>query len=164
MTAGRVSAARTVSRLVAILAPVALLAGCGQSNSSRALSLDQLPLLPGSKIVARAQQCDKGANAYCALEAVIVDARFKNSQELVDAEHDWVHNAGWNGVTADTGNERAAESPGHRYRVTYATASGDLTGIDLGWIKRSRTIAYALSKSLFAHAPAMSILLETGES
>jgi hypothetical protein len=150
--------------LVAVLVPVAVVAGCGTGGGSKPPTLDKLPLLPGSKVVAQAHQCDKGANAYCALEVVIVDQRFKNSKQLVDAEHDWVHSAGWNGVTADTGNERAAESPGHKYRVTYATASGDLTGIDLGWIKRSRKIAVALSRSLFAHAPAMSVLLEFGES
>jgi hypothetical protein len=160
MTAGRVRALWT---LLAVAVPIAVLSGCGSGGSSQALSLGNVPLLPGSTVVAHAQQCDKGANAYCAMEAVVVNPRYKNSKQLVDAEHNWVHGAGWRGVTADTGNERAAESPGHKYRVTYATASGDLTGIDLGWIKRSRSIARALSKTLFARAPAMSLLLEAGE-
>ena len=45
---------------------------------------------------------------------------------------------GWTGANADTGQQRAADSPGHKLRLTYAPAAGDLQGIDLGWIKRSR--------------------------
>jgi hypothetical protein len=158
----------TASRVItAALAPIALigaLAGCGPGGTGKAPALENVPLLPGAKIVARSHECDKGANPYCALALVVVDPRFKNSDQLVSAEHDWVHAAGWRGVTADTGDENAAESPGHEYRVTYATASGDLKGIDLGWIHRSKKIAKALSHSLFAHASAMSVLLEHGES
>jgi hypothetical protein len=157
----------TAGRVIAVLAPIAMiagLAGCGPGATGSAPPLEQLPLLPGAKVVARSQQCDKGANPYCALELVIVDGRFKTSDQLVTAEHKWVHAAGWRGVTADTGDERAAESPGHKYRITYATASGDLKGVDLGWIHRSKKIAYALSRSLFSHDSAMSVLLEAGES
>jgi hypothetical protein len=161
MTAGRVS---TIARIFAAAATVTVLAGCGAAGTGTAPSADRLPLLPDAKIVAQAQQCDKGANPYCALELVVVDSDFKNSTDLVKAEHALVHSKGWRGVTADTGDEDAAESPSHAYRVTYGTASGDLTGIDLGWIHRSRKIAVALSKSLFAHDSAMSVLLEAGES
>ena len=48
--------------------------------------------------------------------------------------------------------------------MTYATAYGDLKGIDLGWIKRSRTITLALSRALFDRASAMSVMLEVGSS
>jgi hypothetical protein len=145
------------------LAAVAAVAGCGASGQ-QAPAASQLPLLRGARIVAQSHQCDKGANAYCATELVVVDEDYKNSNDLVNAEHDLIHQAGWNGVTADTGNENAAESPGNKYRVTYSTASGDLTGIDLGWIHRSKKIAYALSRSLFAHQTAMSMLLQAGEA
>jgi hypothetical protein len=161
MTAGRVS---TIVRVIAFLAPAAALAGCGASATGTAPPVHALPLLPGARIVAQAQECDKGANPYCSLELVVVDPDFKSSGDLLKAEHTLVHAKGWRGVTADTGDENAAESPGHKYRVTYGTASGDLTGIDLGWIHRSRKIAVALSKTLFAHDSAISMLLEAGES
>jgi hypothetical protein len=149
----------TVARVVAVLAPIALLAGCGPGGTGSAPTANQLPLVPGAKIVAQAQRCDKGAT-----ELVVVASQYRTSEALVSAEHRLVHSAGWRGVTADTGDERAAESPGHKYRVTYATASGDLKGIDLGWIHRSKRIAYALSRQLFAHSSAMSVLLEAGET
>jgi hypothetical protein len=72
--------------------------------------------------------------------------------------------SGWTGADADSGEQRAADSPGHKLRVTYATAYGDLKGIDLGWIKRSRKLTLALSRAIFDHAAAMSMLLEVGAS
>jgi hypothetical protein len=157
----------TVGRVSAIGLPALLvlgLAGCGSVKGAPPPTADQLPLVPGAKIVEQATQCDKGSNAFCALELVVVDPRFKTSVDLVNAEHDFVHKAGWAGLGADTGNERAAESPGHKLRVTYATANGDLTGIDLGWIHRSRRIAVALSRTLFDHSSAMSVELDQGSS
>jgi hypothetical protein len=159
MTVGRVSAAIGLPALLALA-----VAGCGSVKGAPPPTIDQLPLVAGAKVVEQATQCDKGANAFCALEAVVVDSRFKTSEDLVNAEHDVVHKAGWGGLGADTGNERAAESPGHKLRVTYATANGDLTGIDLGWIHRSRRIAVALSRTLFDHTPAMSVELDPGSS
>ena len=95
---------------------------------------------------------------------MVVAPRFTTSEDLVNAEHDLVHGEGWAGVSADTGDERAAESPGHKLRVTYATAYGDLKGIDLGWIHRRSQIARALSQALFDHASAMSVELDLGSS
>jgi hypothetical protein len=164
MTAGSVSSLSRLARLVAVLTPIVALAGCGPGGTGQAPPVQQLPLVPGAKIVAQARQCDRGANSFCALELVVVDSQFKSSDDLVTAEHRLVHSVGWRGVTADTGDERAAESPGHKYRVTYATASGDLKGVDVGWIHRSRKIAIALSRALFAHSSTMSVLLEAGES
>jgi hypothetical protein len=158
MTVGRVSAIGLPALLVLALA------GCGSVKGAPPPTADQLPLVPGAQIVEQSTQCDKGANAFCALELVVVDPRFKTSEDLVNAEHDVVHKAGWAGLGADTGNERAAESPGHKLRVTYATANGDLTGIDLGWIHRSRRIAVALSRTLFNHSTAMSVELDQGSS
>ncbi len=158
MTVGRVSVLGFSACLLVALT------GCGSVKGAPPPALDQLPLVPGAKVVQQATQCDKGANAFCALEVVVVDPSFKTSEGLVNAEHDLVHKAGWAGLGADTGNERAAESPGHKLRVTYATANGDLTGIDLGWIHRSRQIAVALSRTLFNHASAMSVELDPGSS
>ncbi len=120
--------------------------------------------MPGAQIIAQATSCDKGANPFCALQLVVVDARYKTSEDLVNAEHDVVHKAGWPGLAAETGDERAAESPGHKLRVTYGTASGDLQGIILGWIHRRPKIAVALSRTLFNHATAMSVELDPGSS
>ena len=140
------------------------LAGCGASGSSRSLSLAQLPLVRGSAVVARSEQCDRGANAYCAIEAVIVNRGFTSSGALVVAEHQRLHKLGWSTAAGDNGRERAAESPGHKVRVTYATAFGDLLGWDMGWIKRPRPIALTLSHAMFDGAPAMSVMLEAGSA
>jgi hypothetical protein len=157
MSAGRLSAP-------ALAALILVLAGCGSRAGAGSPTLDQLPLVPGAKVVEQATQCDKGANAFCTLEVVVVDPRYKSSEDLVNAEHRVVHGAGWAGLGADTGDERAAESPHHKLRVTYATAYGDLKGIDLGWIHRSSKIARALSRTLFDHASAMSVQLDPGSS
>lgn len=157
MTARRVSA-------LAVSALAVALAGCGSGDGAAAPSASRLPLVRGARIVAQGTQCDKGANAFCSLELVVVGARFKTSEDLVNAEHDLVHAAGWAGVGGDTGDERAAVSPHHKLRVTYATAYGDLKGVDLGWIHRSPKIARALSRTLFDHASAMSVELDNGSS
>jgi hypothetical protein len=147
---------------MAALAVAAALVGCGQDSASRTPSASVLPLVPGAKIVVQAQNCDKGANAFCALQLVVVDSRLKNSNDLLSGEHRFLHARGWLGVGGDTGQQRAAESPGRKWRVTYATAFGDLQGIELGGIKRSRKITLALSRALFDRAAAISILLEAG--
>lgn len=118
----------------------------------------------GAKIITRVQRCDKGANAYCAEQLVVVGARYRTSIDLLKSEQDHLLKLGWSLVNGDTGSERAAESPGHKLRLTYATAYGDLTGIDLGWIKRAHPIALALSRTLFSQTSAISMMLEVGPS
>jgi hypothetical protein len=157
MTAGRVRAALAATAVLG-------LAGCAQGSHDRAPQARLLPLVPGSKIVAQSTQCDRGSSAYCALELVVVNPRYKTSVDLLAAEHKLIHARGWNGVTGDTGDENAAESPGRKYRVTYGLPDGDLRSIELGYIHRSRAIAYALSRTLFEHTPAMSVMLETGSA
>jgi hypothetical protein len=149
--------------LVAALAGGMLtLGGCGAGSSSSPLSIDQLPLVGGATVVTQARQCDRGANAYCAIEAVIAGHDYSSSGALVAAERRRLRTMGWSNVAGDNGKERAAESPGHRVRVTYATGSGDLLGVDLGWIKRPRGIALTLSRLMFSGTPAMSVMLEAG--
>lgn len=149
-----------VGRLVlALLALGAVLAGCG-SSGNQAPDLAQLPLVRGTSIVARATQCDQGSNAYCAVEIVLVGRSYKTSQDLLGVERERLVSLGWTREGADTGNEHAADSPRHKLRVTYSTALGDLTGIDLGWIKRPRPITLALSRSVFQRTPALSMMLE----
>ena len=141
-----------------------VLTGCGGGGPSSPLSLGQLPLVSGATVVAQTSQCDRGASAYCAIAAVVVDPRAASSGALVASEHQRLRKLGWVGSAGDNGNERAAASPGQKLRVTYATATGDLIGLDLGWIKRPRPIALTLSRLLFAQTPAMSVMLEVGSA
>jgi hypothetical protein len=147
---------------LALPALVAGLAGCGQTVGTRSPMLSQLPLVNGARIVARVDQCDRGASAFCAIELVVVSSRFRSSVDLVKQERNRLRRSGWTGVAPDDGQQRAAESPGQKLRITYATAEADLWGIDLGWIKRPQKITIGLSRTMFARSPAMSVLLEAG--
>ncbi len=156
MTARRLS--------LAVLALGLLLAGCGGSGTKHVPTVAHLPLVPGARIVTQVRRCDPGANAYCAWELVVVAPRYTSSDVLMVAERHHLLRLGWSTANAETGEQEAANSPGHRLRVTYATASGDLRGIDLGWIKRSQAVTMTLSRTMFEHTAAMSMLLETGPS
>ena len=112
--------------------------------------------------MAQARQCDNGSHAFCAIQAVIVDRRFTSSGAFVRSEHDHLHSLGWTTSAGDDGDEVAADSPGHKLRVTYATALDDLIGIDETWIKRPHAIGLKLSQTMFSGTPAMSIILEVG--
>jgi|GEM_PF-2213254 len=141
----------------------AALAACGGSGSSSAsVSLDRLPLLPGVRVITQARQCDRGANAFCAVELVVADRRYRSSGDLVTEEHRLLRRAGWADASGDFGSEQASDSPGHRLHLTYATALAELTGIDERWIKRPRGFALALSRQVFDRVPTMALMLETG--
>jgi hypothetical protein len=139
-----------------------LLAGCGNGGASKPLSVSQLPLIPGARVTTQSRQCDTGKNSFCAIEAVIVDPQASSSGALVDSEHRKLHSLGWTTSAGDNGNEVASDSPGHKLRITYATAMGDLIGLDEKWIKRPWPIWAALTQSMFNGTPAMSIMLEVG--
>ncbi|MBV9422048.1 MAG: hypothetical protein JOZ98_03985 [Solirubrobacterales bacterium] len=158
MTAGRLGLG------LALLVTAAALAGCGQSAKSRTPDVSQLPLVQGATVVTQVRECDKGANAFCAIELVVADRRYKTSDDLLLSEHHQLLSHGWSGAGGDTGNERAADSPGHKLRLTYATATGDLQGVELGQIKRPGKIWIALSHTLFDQVPALSMMLEVGNS
>ncbi len=149
-------------RLVLLPALLAALAGCGRQSSQKTPSLAALPLVSGARITAQVRRCDAGASSYCGLELVVVAPRYRSSTDLLSSEHRLLHQLGWAGANADTGEQRAAESPGHKLRVTYATALGDLIGWDERWIKRPYPIALALDRELIDRVPAMSIMLEVG--
>jgi hypothetical protein len=138
------------------------LAACGQQATTHSPTLSELPLVPGSTVVTQVHECDKGANAFCAIELVVLGPRFKSSADFVKAERDRLRRSGWSGVAPDDGQQRAAQSPGEKLRITYATAAADLLGIDLGWIKRPRPITMRLARTMFDRASAMSVLLEAG--
>jgi hypothetical protein len=159
-----------VARLRALVALTALaalgagVAGCGSSGARHRPGRQQLPLVHGANVVAKEHSCDRGKDAYCAIELVVVDRRYKTSTDLVEDEHAQLLSHGWTGGQGDFSQQKAADSPGHKLRVTYATASGDLRGVDLGTIQRPRGITLALSRVMFDQAPAMSIMLEVGAS
>ena len=143
----------------AVLATV-LLAGCGGRTGSPKLS--SLPLVSGTQVVKQVSRCNRGSNAYCAIELVVVGSKFASSRSLVLAERDQLRREGWIGASPYTGVELADESPHHKLRVTYATAADDLQGVELGWIQRPWPIIASLDGSLFQRASAMSVLLEVG--
>jgi hypothetical protein len=153
----------TAGRVVVAVALVALaLAGCGGNGGDRSPNLAKLPLAPGTQIVSRVHQCDRGSNAYCAIELVVVDPAWHDAGSLVFAEKRALVRKGWTADDAPIGDEQAAESPGDKLRVTYATAYADLKDIEIGWIKRSHTISVALSRTLFSGTAGMSVILEIG--
>jgi hypothetical protein len=75
-----------------------------------------------------------------------------------------LRNSGWTLAGGDTGTETAANSPGHKLRLTYSSAADDLQQIDLGVINRAWPITSALSSSMFDRAAAMSMMLEVGST
>ena len=117
---------------------------------------------PGSS--PRCAQCDQGSNAYCAIELVVVNGGYDSSDILVRAERRLLKKDGWSLAHGDTGGTSAANSPGHKLRLTFSTAAGDLQEIDLGGSTGRGQIVYALSSSMFARAAAMSMMLEIGSS
>jgi hypothetical protein len=149
-------------RLALAPALVAGLAGCGETTAPGSMSLAQVPLVNGARIVTQARQCDRGANAFCAIEAVVTAPRFSSSGALAASERRHLRKLGWAGAAGDDGDERAALSPDHKLRVTYSNATGDLIGIELGWIKRPWAIEWTLHQALINQTPVISIMLEAG--
>jgi hypothetical protein len=144
---------------------VLVLAACGQTGPGATPDIAHLPLAPGAKVATSTRLCDHGANAFCTIQLVVVGSSGSGgSGELMHSERKTLEQRGWSISNGDISDEKAAESPGHKLRLTYATASGDLKGIDLGWIQRSRVVALALSRAMFAHDPAISLMLETGSA
>jgi hypothetical protein len=140
------------------------LAGCGQGGGDKTPDSSKLPLVAGARILQQIRRCDPGANAFCALELVVVDPSYHSSLDFLAVEQHHLLTHGWTGASPPIGEERAADSPGHKLHITYATAYGDLKGIDLGWIHRTHRTAVALSHALFDHASTISVLLEMGPS
>lgn len=149
-------------RLSLVLLALVALAGCGSATPTRPVSLRQLPLVSGAQIISQTRECDTGSNGFCALEAVVVDHSAANSGALTAAEDHLLHRLGWKSSAGDDGDEVAANSPGQKLRVTFATAIDDLIGLDERWITRASSIKMALDRAMFDRTPAMSIMLEVG--
>jgi hypothetical protein len=155
---------RRLRLLPLLIALTAALAGCGQGGAHDAPALSKLPLVGGARIVSQVRRCDPGANAFCALEFVLVDPHYPTSTALLASERQSLRQRGWTSADGDFGQESAADSPGHQLRLTYGTAAAELEGIDLGWIQRTDTIARSLSGTMFDRAAAISLMLEAGSS
>jgi hypothetical protein len=143
-----------------VLACAVLLTACGGAVRRPRVAL--LPLVPGAHVVTSVRVCDKGATPYCALQLVIADSRYASSRQLVLAEQHLLRAHKWSGASGQTADELANESPGDKLRVTYATAFGDLKGVDLGWIGRTQQVQRSLSRQMFAGIAAMSAQLQAG--
>lgn len=161
---------RSTRRAAALATVVAIgvgVAGCGLGiPAKRSLSVTGVPLPAGTRVIVRVHRCNGGAHAFCALQFVLVAAagRYPSSDALLAAETAQLHRVHWGQAQGDTIHESAAESPGHRLRVTYATANLDLQAIDESRIQRAPTIARALSREMYARASALSIMLQAGSS
>jgi hypothetical protein len=140
------------------------LAGCGSSHAQSTPAASSLPLVPGSQIVAQVRSCDSGSNAFCGIDLVVRNGKYKSSDILARDESHLLRKNGWSLSDGDIGSQSAANSPGHKLRLTYATAIGDLEQIDLSAINRPWPITYALSNSIFDRDAAMSMRLQVGAS
>ncbi|SRR5579884_935603 len=155
--------ARRLGALAAI-ALIPALAGCGASHAQRIPEASDIPLVPGAEIAVQQRACDRGSRAYCAIDLVVVDHHYVSSDVLARDEGKVLSKRGWSLAHGDTGLQAAANSPGHKLRLTFATASGELRSIDLGTINRPWPITYALSSTMFDRTAAMSMMLEAGAS
>src|SRR5581483_11766857 len=104
---------RALTALLAVLPLAVALAACG-SSKNHVPNVAQVPLVAGAKVVAKLQQCDPGAAAYCAIQLVVIDTRYQSSDDLLLSERAHLHAKGWTGANGDVGPESAADSPGHK--------------------------------------------------
>jgi hypothetical protein len=141
---------------------IAVIGGCSPDTGPRSPSFAKVPLAPHSHVLLKVRACNRGANAFCALEAVVIGSGYPSSNALLESETRLLRRLHWRRANADTGLQRAAYSPGGKLRLTYATAHGELEGIDLGWQQRRHAIEVALAHTLFVDRPALSLLVEEG--
>jgi hypothetical protein len=157
-----------IARRLGVLAPVALvavaIAGCGANKPQTTPAASDIPLVPGAEIAVQTRACDQGSHAFCAIDLVVVDRHYTSSDVLAKDESHVLRQHGWSSADGDTSLQSAANSPGHKLRLTYATAAGDLEAIDLQYIGRPWPIQYALSSAIFDRTAAMSMMLEVGAS
>jgi hypothetical protein len=146
------------------VALVLILAGCGASQAQRTPVATDIPLVPGAEIAVQTRACDRGSRAFCSIDLVVVDRHYISSDVLARDESHVLRKHGWSLADGDTSLQSAANSPGHKLRLTFATANGDLRQIDLGTIIRPWPITYALSSTMFDRTAAMSMRLEVGAS
>ena len=156
-----------IARRLGVLAPLAsavIIAGCGGTQAQRTPTAKDIPLVPGAKIAVQAHACDQGSRVYCAVDLVVTDHHYVSSDLLALDESHVLKKHGWSLADGDTAYQTGANSPGHKLRLTFASATGDLRQIVLGQINRPWPITYALSNTMFDRKAAMSMRLEVGAS
>jgi hypothetical protein len=157
-----------IARRLGILATLALvvgsIAGCGSSKAQRTPTASDIPLVPGAEIAVQSRACDSGSRAFCSIDLVVVDHHYRSSANLALDESHVLRKHGWSLADGETSLQTGANSPGHKLRLTYSTADGDLREVDLGSINRPWPIVYALSSTMFERTAAMSMRLEVGAS
>jgi hypothetical protein len=139
---------------------VLVVTGCGGGH----IGTPRLPLVDGAHVIAQARRCDQGSHVFCALDMVIVAPGFRSAQALMTGQRRRLRAHGWALQNTEVGQEQSAISPGQKYRLVYATASGDLLAVDQGWVQRPHSIALALARTMFDRVPAISLSLEAGPS
>lgn len=155
---------RAQALLAAIFSALAV-AACAQSATHRRpLRIGGVPLVDGARVVAQARSCDRGVDAYCSLQLVVVGSGFRTGTDLLNAEEGRLRTLGWTSTQGDTPKERSADSPGHRLRLSLALAQDDLLSWDQTQARRRRPIARALAQTMFERVPALSLMLQTGSS
>jgi hypothetical protein len=158
-----------IARRLGVVAPIALvvvaIGGCGANKPKTTPAASAIPLVPGAHIAVQSRACDgQGSHSFCAIDLVVVDHGYQSSDVLAKDESDVLRKSGWSLADGDTSLQSGANSPGHKLRLTYATAAGDLRAIVLGYIGRPWPIQYALSNTIFDRTAAISMMLETGAS
>ena len=140
-----------------VVVAVAIVA-TGRGGTPRAIGLRTSRCHRGTRVRHHVRSCDRGRNPYCAVQVVLVGDHYRSSAALRETTG--------RPAQARAGRPRrarrrraAADSPGHELRLTYATASEDLLGVDSNWIQRTPAIAHALSTAMFDRAPALSLML-----
>jgi hypothetical protein len=147
--------------LLAVVLAAGLIAACG-AGGDRVPALSRLPLARGLRVTTLLRSCNPGANAFCALQFVVVGSGYSSGVAMRHAETVLLRHRGWHKANAPVGQELAADSPGDKLRVTYATASDELQAVGLGWIKRPRRLTVALAHDIFARRSALAMVLQLG--
>ena len=147
-----------------VVAVAVVVATTGRGGTPRAIGLNDIPTVTGTRVMTRVRSCDRGVHSYCALQVILVGDRYRTSQALRTAYGARLHRLGWTTTMGPDGNETAADSPGHELRLTFATAYEDLLGVDSNWVQRTAEITHSLSSAMFDRAPALSIMLLRGSS
>ena len=101
------------------------LAGCGKAGARRTPCPEPAcRWRRGARIVAHVRSCDRGANAYCAVQLVVVGPGYRSSAALLAGEAAHLRALGW---TDDGGRHRPRSArrtrPGNGLRLSLATAS-----------------------------------------
>lgn len=150
--------------LIAMAAVAVAIVATGRGGTPRAIGPRNVPMLVGTRVMTEVRSCDRGAGAYCALQVVVVGARYGSSSALRLAYAELLAKRRWTTAKGPVDAETAADSPGHELRLTYATAYAELTDIDVGSVQRTAEISHALSDTIFDRSPALSLMLTRGSS